>query len=382
MSEYQYYEFLAVDRLLSRREMGELRSISSRAEITPSHFSNEYNWGDLKADPGELLECYFDLHLYLANWGTRRLAVKLPLEGLSLEEVTPYLVSDCASVRRAGEHVIVDLWSEPDDFEDWEEASGWMGTLVAVRTRLLRGDVRPLYLAWLLSVQNDEVEDDEKEPVVPPGLQSLPVELQAMAEFLRIDDHLLTAAAEGSAPEEPEPPGLAQWIGRLPVDEKDALLLRVARGEHVGVEAVLARRFMDEARAAQGAADRTRRTVNELQVRASEILGAWKAERARKAEEARRQREAAAAAAREKHLDALASRKVEVWAEIEMLVSATKPKYYDLAVARLVDLRELAQRDNHEQEFGGRLNELRGRHSRKPSFIARLDKAGLSPGRA
>lgn len=30
MSEYQYYEFLAIDRPLSEREMGELRESSSR----------------------------------------------------------------------------------------------------------------------------------------------------------------------------------------------------------------------------------------------------------------------------------------------------------------------------------------------------------------
>jgi hypothetical protein len=56
MSEYQYYEFLAVDRPLGEHEMGELRSVSSRAEITPTHFSNEYHYGDLKADPRKLLE--------------------------------------------------------------------------------------------------------------------------------------------------------------------------------------------------------------------------------------------------------------------------------------------------------------------------------------
>ncbi len=258
MSEYQYFEFLAVDQLLSRREMGELRSISSRAEISPSHFSNEYNWGDLKADPGKLLERYFDLHLYLASWGTRRLSFKLPLEVLSLEELTPYLVSECASFRRAGEHVIVDLWSEVEDFDDWEEVSEWMGSLAAVRNRLLRGDARPLYLAWLLSVQHDEIDDDEREPVVPPGLERLPVELLAMAEFLRIDEHLITATAESSAPEEPEPPGFAQWIGGLPEEEKDALLLRVARGEHAGAEAILARRFRNEARVRRAAAERAR----------------------------------------------------------------------------------------------------------------------------
>ena len=34
MSEYQYYEFRAVDRPLTKQEMGALRAISSRAEIT------------------------------------------------------------------------------------------------------------------------------------------------------------------------------------------------------------------------------------------------------------------------------------------------------------------------------------------------------------
>ena len=36
MSEFQYYEFRALDRSLSQREMRELRAISTRAEITPN----------------------------------------------------------------------------------------------------------------------------------------------------------------------------------------------------------------------------------------------------------------------------------------------------------------------------------------------------------
>lgn len=55
MSEYQCYEFVALDHQLTTKEMAELRSISTRAEITPTRFWNEYEWGDLKAD----------------NWGTR-----------------------------------------------------------------------------------------------------------------------------------------------------------------------------------------------------------------------------------------------------------------------------------------------------------------------
>jgi hypothetical protein len=56
MSEYQYYEFRAVDRPLDDRQMRELRAVSSRAVITPTSFTNEYNWGDFKGSPEKWME--------------------------------------------------------------------------------------------------------------------------------------------------------------------------------------------------------------------------------------------------------------------------------------------------------------------------------------
>jgi hypothetical protein len=47
MSEYQYYEFVAIDEPLTPKQMAELRSCSSRANITSTSFVNEYQWGDL-----------------------------------------------------------------------------------------------------------------------------------------------------------------------------------------------------------------------------------------------------------------------------------------------------------------------------------------------
>jgi hypothetical protein len=44
VTEYQYYEFLTVDRPLTTKEMAELRSLSTRARITPTTFVNEYSW--------------------------------------------------------------------------------------------------------------------------------------------------------------------------------------------------------------------------------------------------------------------------------------------------------------------------------------------------
>ena len=42
MSEYQYYEFLAVDRPLTIAQIAAVRKFSSRADISPTSFVNEY----------------------------------------------------------------------------------------------------------------------------------------------------------------------------------------------------------------------------------------------------------------------------------------------------------------------------------------------------
>jgi hypothetical protein len=92
VSEYQCYEFVALDRPLTAKQMAELRAISTRADITPTRFWNEYQWGDLKADPRKLVERYFDAHLYFANWGAHRLMLRIPKAHFDLKALRPYLV--------------------------------------------------------------------------------------------------------------------------------------------------------------------------------------------------------------------------------------------------------------------------------------------------
>lgn len=50
--------------------MAELRACSSRASITPTSFVNDYQWGNLKGDPADWMRRYFDAHVYVANWCT------------------------------------------------------------------------------------------------------------------------------------------------------------------------------------------------------------------------------------------------------------------------------------------------------------------------
>src|SRR3954447_10590393 len=73
MSEYQYYEFAAVDRPLDSRELAQVRALSTRAQITSTSFVNTYHWGDFRGSPRAMVERYYDAFLYVANWGTRQL---------------------------------------------------------------------------------------------------------------------------------------------------------------------------------------------------------------------------------------------------------------------------------------------------------------------
>jgi hypothetical protein len=90
VSEYQYYEFRALDRRLTAEQQRRLRSLSSRADISATRFTNEYSLGDFRGDPGRLLEEYFDAYLYAANWGTRELAFRLPRALLDAEAARRY----------------------------------------------------------------------------------------------------------------------------------------------------------------------------------------------------------------------------------------------------------------------------------------------------
>ncbi|WP_299735008.1 hypothetical protein [uncultured Endozoicomonas sp.] len=69
---------MAVDRQLSREEMDYLRGISSRAQISSPRFCNTYNYGDLKADPRQLLAKFFDAYVYVSNFDCKIFAIKVP----------------------------------------------------------------------------------------------------------------------------------------------------------------------------------------------------------------------------------------------------------------------------------------------------------------
>lgn len=78
MSEYQYHEWQTLGRRLSAEEQNAVDGLSSHIDVTATQTIVTYHWSDFRHDPLKVLAKYFDAYLYLANWGTRRLAFRFP----------------------------------------------------------------------------------------------------------------------------------------------------------------------------------------------------------------------------------------------------------------------------------------------------------------
>ena len=125
--QYQYYEFLALDRPLTSEQREELRQLSTRAEITATRFTNEYHWGSFRGDPQQMMAAYFDAFLYLANWGTRHLMFRVPRTALGSELAGQYCYTDAASLIETDDHLIISLCADRDPDDYWDETAGELG---------------------------------------------------------------------------------------------------------------------------------------------------------------------------------------------------------------------------------------------------------------
>jgi hypothetical protein len=383
LSEYQYYQFQSIDRPLTDRQMGELRAISTRADITPTSFVNVYHWGDLKARPLELMKKYFDAHLYVANWGTHCLMLKVARDLVDLDAARQYRTGETMSLYVHRDNVVFVFTSNDDYHDDWDAGERWLPSLLPLRDDLSRGDLRSLYLGWLAGIWE---EDDHLEPAIPSGLSKLSGALQTLTDFLYLDPHLVTAAAKrdsGSLPSGPSGAEITDWVAQLSVADKDGLVAKLlSGGDTTGDLSALKRRFQKEWNennaSRNSVADKTRRTAAEIFRVASDLAEeAARREAERKArEEAKRKRKAAAE--RKRYLESLLPKADKIWTDVESLLRTNNQKNYDQAVKWLRDLGDLATTVSSDADaWEDRVRGLRRKHSRKPSLMKRFDKAGF-----
>ena len=369
MSEYQYYEFQAIDRTLTDEEQQAVGALSSRVEPHPWQAVFVYNWSDFRGDPEAILRQYYDAMLYMANWGSRQLMFRFPHGALDLESAKahcqPIIVQDYLSFSAEDDHVILNIEFHDEKAAGWADGEGWLPAMLSLRDDIMHGDYRALYLAWLKVLEVEDLLKPVFEPPVPPGLGALAPALRRFVEFFEIDETLIQVAAEASDEEQVQPEDwLEQALSQLAPDERGSFLLRLAQGEpHLSIR--LNRRLREIAPPPRSPL-RPPRTVGQL---------LHEAEERRKWEERRRTEEAEARRVRE--LEALARRESEAWAEVEVLIEQMQARPYDDAVALLVKLHDLARHQGEEAAFQTRISHLYQKYSRRSSLIRRMRDAGL-----
>jgi hypothetical protein len=381
MSEYQYYEFLAMDRALDKSEMAALRKLSSRAEITPTRFANEYHWGDFKGSPEELMAEYFDAHVYVANWGTHRLMLRLPEDSVDEEVLMQYVVEDALDFWDTEQHCILKWLRSGEAPDEWVEGQGWMTRLAPIREEIERGDYRALYLGWLYGAGAAELPEDTIEPPLPAGLGALTGAQEALAEFLGIDPDLLAAATAASPPlAEPVEnlPHMLALAASIPAAEAHHYLVLLLQGKGRQAERELRRRYAETLRSVPGrdaaSAPAPQRTLADLTALAREAH----TKRLQREKEQRQREQAESQRQRQRYLATLAEDFERHWKKADALANEQRAAAYDQARTLLVDLSEAYALKKNRAEFLQRLAQFRAAHGRRGALLRRLDEAGLT----
>ena len=376
MSEYQYYEFRAIDHPLSREDMARLRKVSSRGEITSTSYFNEYDWGDFKGDPEQWMAEYFDAFLYYSNWGSKIFKIKVPQSLVDVPLIKAYASSEYCSVQTVGNFLIITFESDPDTKDEEIDYEFRLSNLIGIGNEILQGDYRSLYLGWLIEKWiyelcdgvTDDVWGEAKEPVIPPGLRKLTAAQTELIEFFSIDQDILESGARLSKPKAPQvntSQDVRDWIHSLTPESKTELLIRVYDGAAVEVSTKLKSAFRSQQVNPTEPIQYSGRTFAQINVEAKANY------EARIASE-----EAEEAAKRKARLDTIQSRLPELWIQIDQLIAIKKIAEYDQAIYLLCQIRELAERGD-VPDYDQRIRNIRDNNHKLLAFISRMNTARL-----
>src|SRR5438046_1651458 len=343
MSEYQRYEFMTIDRPLTRGQLDAVNALSSHIEASSTHALIEYHWGDFKHDPIDVLHKYFDGFLYWRNWGSPQLGFRFPHGILPVDLIDGYDLDDFVTFTRYPDYDILNIqfgeMEGPDEWIDYE-----LGSLIAIRDELMEGDLRALYTVWLaaqIMIEGYDEEEDENEeedweisvPPVPSGFGTLTAAQYSLAELLQVPQELLIAAGQHSKAAAPSTgDDFAAWVKLLPPDRQNDYLVRLAHNEP-GLSRLLVRELRELGQ------DKTRAEPSTGEhVTYATMLAESKAIRARLEREKREQEQMA----RLRHLQEIKDHQDTYWHQVEQAVMRGTGTGYDEALRLLIDLREAA----------------------------------------
>jgi hypothetical protein len=228
-----------------------MREQSSRADVTAWSFDNEYHFGSFRGNAPEMLRRGYDFHLHYANYGIRKLMIRLPNGLPDAMAAESYFIKGGIELdedkKGPGGILSIQPFLEPGDLDEPENLDGLTDRLLPLREEILNGDLRPLYLAHL-AVASDGNHDpeEEKDGPVPAGLDKLTKPQRALAEFYGLNKAVISAAAKDGPPL-PKPTDsqkpYSAWLQRQPGSTKDAWLAQLMTDPHSPVRSEILAEF-------------------------------------------------------------------------------------------------------------------------------------------
>ena len=375
MSEYQYYEFRKMDSALTSKERKEVTSLSSRANVTSHQATFVYHYGDFRGNEEELMATHFDMMLYVANWGARRLMFRLPSSLIDMSQIAPFCISEEIehSLSKDKQYIILDLnFSNEDEYGDWIEGEGLLDELTDLREELIGGDFRLLYLAWLKvapkALTEGDIDEDSIEPPIPSGLKNLSNAQKAYIEFWDIDEGMVAVASTESKEQSNRAIDIESYIDELSEDKRDEFLIRLSRGEE-NLSAVF-NRYLYEL-ATKGKSENRKETTDRRIISSIiELSEEWHREKTKKRKE---QQELA----HKNKMELLAKKRSSIWDKVYDLIDEKQTNAYDKAIEHLKELQELSKYQGEESLFKQQIAEIQSTYPRLQGLLRRMRSAGV-----
>jgi len=370
MSEYQYYRFERLNGCLSANQRQALCSISSRAEITHTSFSVFYHYSDLKAEPVEVMQNYFDIGFYYANWGNIDAYIKLPLG--TLPDAFLAVADDYNLTVYSSDDAQLLIFSLEEYYEyfDDEDADSFFQYLAELREELIAGDYRLLYFPWLKRTQHDDkavplplIHFDFKK-LTPAQLAfvalfDLPtVSIRALALLLReAPSHTDTKAVLTPA----------DWVGQLSVANKDNLLCELFKSGHLSRSQALS--LIKKQQNTQASDFQYWLVPSMLETYTG--LAAQQIEQEKL--QAEEQRIEQARITKENQLNQRYLERDAVWSRVEKEASRACASGYDNASALLHELSEAYSFKSEQSTFSTSYQRFVRRHQNRKALLRRLE---------
>ena len=379
MSEYQYVSFRAVDKPVKGKDLEYMRKQSTRAEVTPWSFSNEYHYGDFHGNTLEMMRRGYDLHLHYANFGTRTLMIRLPEGFPDAKAAQEYLGEEglryIEDKTGPGGILCVEPYYEVDSIEElWDtDFEELIEELMPLRDELMSGDLRSLYLLHLVVCRDSNHDPEEtQEGPVPAGLGRLGNHHVALAEYYDLRDELLEVAVVGApaqAAARKTDPQVEQmhWLEAQPSAVKDKWLADLMSDSDTAVRAELLREFK-----------KTRPVVATQSVRLNRTMSALNAASEDRAKLNNKKAAESEARARTKRLANMAADPEKVLKKTEQLISKRNSEAYAEVAELLADLRDSLAGTDQAHLAEQQVQRLRSDNPNLRGFISELRRHGLA----